>query len=37
MKQFDKNSFAYSDYVTCIQFYENYLIFRGEHNIINVY
>ena len=37
MKQIGKSSFAHSDIVTCVKFYENYLISGGEDNIINIF
>ena len=37
MKQIGKSSFAHSDIVTCVKFFENYLITGGEDNIINIF
>ena len=37
MKRIGKNSSAHSDLVSCVKFYENYLISGGEDNIINIF
>jgi len=37
MKQIGKSSFAHSELVTCVKFFENYLISGGEDNIINIF
>ena len=37
MKQIGKSSFAHSEFVTCVKFFENYLISGGEDNIINIF
>ena len=37
MKQIGKSSFAHSDVINCVKFYENYLISGGEDNIINIF
>ena len=37
MKQIGKSSFAHSDIVTCVKFFEKYLISGGEDNIINIF
>ena len=37
MKQIGKSSFAHSEIVTCVKFFENYLISGGEDNIINIF
>ena len=37
MKRIGKNSSAHSELVTCVKFYENYLISGGEDNIINIF
>ena len=37
MKLIGKSSFAHSDVVTCVKFFENYLISGGEDNIINIF
>ena len=37
LKQIGKSSFAHSELVTCVKFFENYLISGGEDNIINIF
>jgi WD40 repeat protein len=37
MKQIGKSHFAHSELVTCVKFFENYLITGGEDNIINIF
>ena len=37
MKQIGKNSFGHSEPVTCVKFFEKYLISGGEDNIINIF
>ncbi len=37
MKRIGKNSSAHSDLVSCVKFYEKYLISGGEDNIINIF
>ena len=37
MKRIGKNSSAHSELVSCVKFFENYLISGGEDNIINIF
>ena len=37
MKRIGKNSEMHSELVTCVKFFENYLISGGEDNIINIF
>ena len=37
MKQIGRSSFAHSELVNCVKFFENYLISGGEDNIINIF
>ena len=37
MKRIGKNSGMHSEFVTCVKFFENYLISSGEDNIINIF
>ena len=37
MKRIGKNSEMHSEFVTCVKFFENYLISGGEDNIINIF
>ena len=37
MKRIGKNSEMHSELVTCVKFFENYLISSGEDNIINIF
>ena len=37
MKRIGKNSTVHSDLVSCVKFYENYLISGGDDNIINIF
>lgn len=37
MKQIGKSSFGHSEPVTCVKFFEKYLISGGEDNIINIF
>lgn len=37
LKQIGKSSYAHSEAVTCVKFFEKYLISGGEDNIINIF